>query len=81
MLEDLFDHRFVFDSGNDADPSLAAVAGLDVDTENSFQKPGPMHTLFAGWDRLGFRNNIPAVLVMRSEHARVSRQVNPGTWN
>lgn len=46
VLEDLFDHRGFFDGGDDANSALAAGTGLDVDAENSLQKPGPVHALF-----------------------------------
>ena len=55
VLENLFDHRGFFDGGDDADPPLAAGTGLDIDAENSLQKPGPVHALFAGWVGLAVR--------------------------
>jgi len=48
MLEDFFDHAGLFYRSVNADPPLAAGAGLDVDRENPLQKPRPRHTLFAG---------------------------------
>lgn len=85
MLEDLFDHRWIFDGGDDGDPCLAGGTSLEVDTENSLQKASPMHAFFDGAilldgirinrfkrhlrDGLGFRNDLPAVLVMGRQHS------------
>jgi len=41
MLEDLLDHRRVFDTGNDLHPPTTVPAGLDVDPEYALQTLRP----------------------------------------
>jgi hypothetical protein len=43
VIEDLFDHHWVFDAGDNLDSAAAFPAGLDVDIEDPLQTLRPAH--------------------------------------
>ena len=38
MIQDLFDDRWVFNTGDDLDGAAALLAGFDIDSETALQK-------------------------------------------
>jgi hypothetical protein len=43
MVEDLLDHRWIFNAGDHAQRTATGTAGLDIDIESTPEALGPRH--------------------------------------
>jgi hypothetical protein len=91
--EDLLDHHRIFDAGNDLDVTAAALAGLDVNVEDTFQALRPSHGgpafggrgVFGRIRRVGFvalaalaRRHLCTVCAVGGEDSVEPSEVDPG---
>ena len=90
--EDLLNHHWIFDAGDDLDVAAAVLADLDVGVENALQplRPGHCRSVFdrcravrricrtglVALTALG-RRHLCAMRTVRGEHTMKSSQVNP----
>ena len=87
MIEDLFDHRRIFDARGHLDRTAAVIAELDIDLKHPLQTLRPRHRhvgrgcRFVGGLSLApatsGRRHLLTQSMIRREHPEVAREIDP----